>query len=160
MDPDYPAQVAAVLADTGTDPGWLILELTEGIFLDDPARTVAVLAELKNHGVRLALDDFGTGYSSLSYLRQYPVDIVKIDQGFVGDIDQQPTGSAIIGAVTHLAHVLGLTVTAEGVETAVQHNEVSRIGCEYAQGFHYGRAHSVGHLSQQLAGHPPERRAV
>ena len=153
MDPGYPAQVASVLADTGTDPDCLILELTEGIFLDDPGRTVAVLNELKSHGVRLALDDFGTGYSSLSYLRQYPVDIVKIDQGFVDDIGQEPTGSAIIGAVTHLAHVLGLTVTAEGVETAVQHDEVARIGCEYAQGYHYGRAHAVEHLSEQLAGH-------
>ena len=160
MDPGYPAQVAAVLADTGTDPDCLILELTEGIFLDDPGRTVAVLSELKSHGVRLALDDFGTGYSSLSYLRQYPVDIVKIDQGFVQDIGRQPTGSAIIGAVTHLAHVLGLTVTAEGVETAVQHDEVSRIDCEYAQGYHYGRPDTVDRLSQQLAGHRPERRAV
>ena len=151
MDPGYPAHVAAVLADTGTDPACLILEMTEGIFLDDPGRTVAVLGELRSLGIRLALDDFGTGYSSLSYLRQYPVDIIKIDRDFVADIGKQPTGSAIIGAVTHLAHVLGMTVTAEGVETAVQHDEVTSIGCENAQGHHYWRAHTVDHLSRHLA---------
>ncbi len=159
MDPDYPTQVADVLDDTGTDPACVILEMTEGIFLDDPGRTVAVLGQLKSLGVRLALDDFGTGYSSLSYLRQYPVDIVKIDQGFIADIGQQPSGSAIIGAVTNLAHVLGLTVTAEGVETAAQHDEVTSIGCEYAQGYHYWRPHTLEHLSAQLRQHTTSHRA-
>jgi EAL domain-containing protein (putative c-di-GMP-specific phosphodiesterase class I) len=152
MDVHFPTAVGDILADTDIDPACVVLELTEGIFLDDPGRTAAVLTELKRLGVRLALDDFGTGYSSLSYLRQYPVDIVKIDQGFVADIGQEPGGSAIVGAVTHLAHVLGMSVTAEGVETAAQHEEVTSIGCEHAQGYHYSEAQGVDELCEQLAG--------
>jgi EAL domain-containing protein (putative c-di-GMP-specific phosphodiesterase class I) len=149
-DSGYPNTVAAILDATGTDPKRMILEMTEGIFLDDPSRTLTTLTELKELGVRLALDDFGTGYSSLSYLRQYPVDIVKIDQGFVADIGQEPAGSAIIGAVTHLAHVLGMTVTAEGVETEAQHFEVARIGCENAQGYFYAQPLGRDDLSKRL----------
>lgn len=92
-----------------------------------------------SHLVRLALDDFGTGFSSLSYLRKLPIDIVKIDQSFIADIGEAPTGGAIVAAVTNLAHVLGLQVTAEGVETQVQRDEVRTIGCEAAQGFFYAR---------------------
>jgi EAL domain-containing protein (putative c-di-GMP-specific phosphodiesterase class I) len=110
------------------------------------------------------LDDFGTGYSSLSYLRQYPVDIVKIDQAFVADIGQQPSGSAIVGAITHLAHVLGMTVTAEGVETSAQHDEVTSIGSEHAQGYYYSRPHTVDRLSERLSwppgGDAQARRAI
>jgi diguanylate cyclase (GGDEF)-like protein len=164
VDHRYPAQVAAVLAETGTDPACLILEMTEGIFLDDPGRTGAVLEELKSLGVRLALDDFGTGYSSLSYLRQFPVDIVKIDQAFVADIGQHPSGSAIVGAVTHLSHVLGMTVTAEGVETSAQHDEVRSIGSEHAQGYYYSRPQTIDRLSGRLSWHEgraaQDRRAV
>jgi len=132
--------VARILDTTGMDPAALVLEVTESIFLDDGPRAMTVLAGVKELGVRLALDDFGTGYSSLSYLRRFPVDIIKIDRGFVDEIGTKPTGGAIIAAITNLAHVLGLVVTAEGVETAQQHDEVVAIGCEFAQGFHYGGA--------------------
>ena len=140
------------------DPTALTLEMTENIFIEDSERARTVLADLKELGVRLALDDFGTGYSSLSYLRRLPIDIVKIDQGFVADIGDAPTGVAIVEAVTNLAHVLGLTVIAEGVETQSQHDEVSLIGCESAQGFFYARPMPTSEISAQLGAYRPGDR--
>ena len=151
MDPGFAGTVAAILDKTGMDPAALILELTEGVFVDDPARAMTVLADLKGLGLRVALDDFGTGYSSLSYLREFPVDIVKIDQGFIADIGREPTATAIIDAVTKLAHVIGLSVTAEGIETHTQRKEITAIGCENAQGFLYAHPMPSHELTAQLA---------
>ena len=154
MQPGFAAHVAAILESTAMDPAALVLEMTEGIFIDDAARAMTVLEDLKTLGVRLALDDFGTGYSSLAYLRQFPVDIVKIDQQFIADLGQKTAGMAIIDAVTNLAHVLDLSVTAEGIETAAQHEQIARIGCEHAQGFHYARPMPSPQLVAQLtSGH-------
>ncbi|MDX6204237.1 MAG: hypothetical protein QOF39_294 [Frankiales bacterium] len=139
MSLDFCAGVAAVIELTQMDPSALVLEMTEGIFIRDGARAVVVLAELKALGVRLALDDFGTGYSSLSYLRQFPVDILKIDQSFVPEIETDPSVAAIAEAITSLAHVLGLSVVAEGVETAGQRDEILAVGCDSAQGYFYAR---------------------
>ncbi|HEX8002430.1 MAG TPA: EAL domain-containing protein [Mycobacteriales bacterium] len=149
--------VAGVLQRTGMRPSRLILEMTEGIFLDDTARAATVFADLKSLGVRLALDDFGTGYSSLNYLRRFPVDIVKIDRGFVADLGDLHGGREIVAAVTQLAHVLGLSVTAEGVETPSQHDAVVAIGCESAQGFHYAPALTFDEFSARLRAHPSGR---
>jgi diguanylate cyclase (GGDEF)-like protein len=139
MSQGFAPSVADILKRTGMDPTSLVLEMTEGIFLDGP-RALIVLADLKTLGLRLALDDFGTGFSSLSYLRQFPVDIIKIDQGFVADIGREPTGVKILSAVTHLAHALDMTVIAEGIETAEQRDEIAALGCELAQGFFYSPA--------------------
>ena len=152
LHPGFGATVAAVLDSTGTDPTALVLELTEGIFVEDSTHTRTVLAELKRLGVRVALDDFGTGYCSLGYLRRFPVDIVKIDQGFVADIGRDPAGGAIVAAFTELAHVLGMAVTAEGVETQDQRDAVDRMGCELSQGHHYGAPMSATDLDRELAG--------
>jgi diguanylate cyclase (GGDEF)-like protein len=157
MTPDFGATVAAVLERTATDPATVVLEITENVLIEDGERSVAVLADLKGLGVRLALDDFGTGYSSLSYLRRMPIDIVKVDQGFVADIDQAPGVDAIIAAVTNLAHALGLTVTAEGVETQRQRDEVSAIGCDSAQGFFYARPMPAATFNEHLASDRPGR---
>jgi EAL domain-containing protein (putative c-di-GMP-specific phosphodiesterase class I) len=139
MSPDFTATIASVLSRTGMDPLALVLEITENVFIEESDRTTTVLGKLKDLGIRVALDDFGTGYSSLSYLRHLPIDIVKIDKSFVADIGGDGTASAIVAAVSNLAHVLGLTVTAEGVETQDQHDQVVAIGCECAQGFFYAR---------------------
>jgi diguanylate cyclase (GGDEF)-like protein len=139
MGPGFCATVGAVLDKTGMDPAALILEVTEGIFIRDADRAMTVLGELKGLGVRLALDDFGTGYSSLSYLRQFPVDILKIDQSFIEAMGKDPAGAPIVAAMTNLAHVLGLSVVAEGVETQQQRDEVLAVGCDSAQGFFYAR---------------------
>ena len=117
------------------DPTALVLEVTEGIFIDDGERAMRVLGDLRRLGVRLALDDFGTGYCSLGYLRRFPVDIVKIDQGFIADMGRDAASSAIVASVTGLSHILGMTVTAEGVQTEQQRAEVLSVGCGSAQGF-------------------------
>ncbi|WP_167761585.1 EAL domain-containing protein [Blastococcus sp. CT_GayMR19] len=137
MSAGFATTVAKILDATRMDPAALVLELTEGVFIEDGNRATSVLADLKGMGVRLALDDFGSGYCSLGYLRRFPVDTIKIDQGFVADIGHDPSGAAIVAAVSNLAHVLGLTVTAEGIETEQQHDAVAGIGCEHAQGFLY-----------------------
>jgi diguanylate cyclase (GGDEF)-like protein len=150
--PDFVRVVANVLARTGMDPSALVLEMTENIFIEDSERAMAVLAELKELGVRLALDDFGTGYSSLSYLRRLPIHIVKIDQSFVADLGSD--GGAIVAAVTDLAHVLGLAVTAEGVETRIQRDQVSAFGCDLAQGYYFARPMPAADLGVQLNANP------
>jgi EAL domain-containing protein (putative c-di-GMP-specific phosphodiesterase class I) len=128
----------------------LVLEVTENIIVDDGERSIEVLSDLKALGIRIAMDDFGTGYSSLSYLRRLPIDIVKIDQGFIADIGQPAVGGTIVAAVTNLAHALGLTVVAEGVETSHQHEEVKRMGCDQAQGFFYAAPTNVADMARYL----------
>ena len=150
MAPGFAATVAAVLVDSGMDPTALVLEVTEGILVEDADRAMNVLGDIKALGVRLALDDFGTGYCSLSYLQRFPIDIVKIDQTFVANLGHDPAGSAIAASVTSLAHVLGMTVTAEGVETEEQRDEVVAIGCDLAQGFLYARPITSLELSAAL----------
>ncbi|MDQ1711069.1 MAG: hypothetical protein QOE45_519 [Frankiaceae bacterium] len=154
MGAGFADTVLQVLDRTGMRASRLILEMTESIFLDDGARAMTVLADLKDLGVRLALDDFGTGYSSLNYLRRFPVDIVKIDQAYVAGIGDQQRGTEIVGAVTGLAHALGLSVTAEGVETSDQHDIVVAVGCDSAQGFHYAPALTFDELAARLRAHP------
>jgi diguanylate cyclase (GGDEF)-like protein len=150
MSADFSSMVASILARTGMDPAALVLEITENMFIEDSDRAMKVLADLKALGVRLALDDFGTGFSSLSYLHRLPVDIVKIDQGFIAEIGQAPTGGAIVAAVTDLAHVFGLAVTAEGVETCVQRDKVREIGCEFAQGYLFARPMPAAAIAELL----------
>ena len=137
LSPRMYTTVADVLAATGMEPGELILELTENIFIEDSTRTMLALKDLEKLGLRLALDDFGTGYSSLSYLARLSLDIVKIDRGFVTNIGHDPTNRAIVTAIVNLAHILGLSVVAEGVENQSQCDEIAATGCEYAQGYHY-----------------------
>ena len=151
MGRDFAGTVRRVLASTGMNPNDLVLEVTEGIFISDVEQAMAVLVDLRAQGVRLALDDFGTGYCSLSYLRHFPVDIIKIDQAFTATVGREPASAAIIAAVTQLAHILGMTVTAEGVETADQRDELASIGCENAQGFHYARPMTGDDIGAQLA---------
>lgn len=150
LAPGFGAAVRQVLSSSGLPPTDLTLEITESVTMRDPVRAVAVLDELRQHGVRTALDDFGTGFSSLNYLRLLPVGTVKIDQSFVADVETA-TGAAIVVAVTDLAHVLGLAVTAEGVETAMQRRVLQRIGCDQAQGFFFAGPMSAAALGELIA---------
>ncbi len=150
MSPDFRSIVASVLDRTEMDPNSLIFEVTESLFIGDFDYAIDLLGNLRALGVRLALDDFGTGFSSLSYLRRLPIDIIKIDQSFIADIGELSTGSAVVAAVTNLAHVLGLAVTAEGVETPAQRDEVAAIGCDTAQGYFFARPTSASAISAQL----------
>ena len=147
MSPNFAATVEDVLLSTHIDPGLVTLEVTESVFLQDSQRALVVLQDLKHLGVTLALDDFGTGYSSLSYLKRFPVDIVKIDRGFVADLGKDHATRAIVSSVVDLAHALGLTVVAEGVETVRQHEEVEDLGCEACQGYYFARPMSADALN-------------
>ena len=151
MSRDFVATVQRALSQSGMDPHSLVLEMTETIFIEDGEQASAALREISALGVRLALDDFGTGFSSLSYLRRLPIDIVKVDQGFIADIGQASTGGAIVAAVTHLAHVLGLAVIAEGVETQEQRDEITAIGCDFAQGYFFARPMPAAGIGEWLA---------
>ena len=153
MAPDFSASVTAVLSDTDTDPGLVTLEITESVFVQDTERALVVLNELKDLGVTLALDDFGTGYSSLNYLKQFPIDIVKIDRGFIADVEQDPASHSIILTTVHLAHLLGMTVVAEGVETAGQHERLIALGCDSCQGNFFAPPMSAGNLHALFHGH-------
>jgi diguanylate cyclase (GGDEF)-like protein len=150
MSHGFFAAVVLLLARTGMDPTALVLEITEDVVIEDSDRAMTMLDSLRGLGIRLALDDFGTGYSSLSYLLRLPVDIVKIDQSFISHLGHPQKGAAIVAAVTNLAHVLGLNVVAEGVETQQQHAEISAIGCEFAQGYFYAAPMSAAAISSHL----------
>jgi diguanylate cyclase (GGDEF)-like protein len=146
MAPDFTATVAAVLSGADTDPTMVTLEMTESVFVQDTERALVVLGELKDLGVTLALDDFGTGYSSLTYLKRFPIDIVKIDQDFVADLERDEASYSIVFTVVELAHLLGMTVVAEGVETAGQHEQLVALGCDFCQGFYFARPMSADDL--------------
>ncbi len=133
------SEIAAVLASTGLDPSNLCLEITEGLAMSDIDHTIRTLTDLKALGVRLAIDDFGTGYSSLNYLRLLPVDFVKVDQAFVRDLESDPIDAAIVAAIMDLASAVGMTVVAEGVETAGQLSRLAAMGCPLVQGFYLAR---------------------
>ncbi len=131
--------VASVLAGTGLRPELLELEITESSVMDRPDKAIAVLETLKRLGVKIAIDDFGTGHSSLSYLKLFPLDHLKIDRSFVSDIEHDANDAAIVAAAVSLAHSLGLSVVAEGVETAVQVERLRTLGCDELQGYHFSR---------------------
>ena len=146
MTPDFTATVETVLGGAGTDPQLVTLEVTESVFVHDTERALIVLTDLKDLGVTVALDDFGTGYSSLTYLKQFPIDIVKIDQGFVADVEQDEASHSIVLAIVELAHLLGMKVVAEGVETPEQHQLLADLGCDYCQGYYFARPMPAGDL--------------
>jgi diguanylate cyclase (GGDEF)-like protein len=153
MAHDFAESVSRVLCDTDTDPRLVTLEVTESVLVADKARALGVLKALKSQGVMLALDDFGTGQSSLSHLKQFPVDIVKVDREFIADIGTVPASRLIVGAVAGLAHDLGMAVTAEGVENVRQHDEVAALDCDFSQGFYFSSPEPAGHLDGLLASH-------
>jgi diguanylate cyclase (GGDEF)-like protein len=127
--------VESALTEANLAPTRLELEITESLLLADSDQTLATLHRLRRLGVRIALDDFGTGYSSLSYLRSFPFDKIKIDRSFMRDLSRKGDSLAIIKAVIGLGHSLGMSMTAEGVETEEQLNAVREQGCDEVQGF-------------------------
>ena len=136
---DFLEGVRTILNETGLDPRFLELELTESVLMQHIEFTVPMLLKLKAMGVRLAIDDFGTGYSSLSYLRQFPVDTLKVDQSFVHEINADTDDATIISAVINMGRSLKHKMIAEGVETASQIAFLQARGCEEGQGYYLGR---------------------
>jgi diguanylate cyclase len=141
--------VRRVLAETGLEPRYLELEITENIAMHREEVIISTLTELCAMGVGLAIDDFGTGYSSLSYLKLFPVHKLKIDRSFVIDIDDSENGGSLVRAIAALALNLGLKVIAEGVETAAQSDFLFHCGCEEVQGFLYSRPLAAEEIAGQ-----------
>jgi EAL domain-containing protein (putative c-di-GMP-specific phosphodiesterase class I) len=127
------------LVSSGLDPAMLILELTETTLMHDVQSTADKLKSLKATGVRIAIDDFGTGYSSLAYLRQFPIDILKIDQSFVAGLSETTESAAIVHTLVQLGKLLGLTTVAEGIETNDQWASLGAEGVDFGQGFLFSR---------------------
>jgi EAL domain-containing protein (putative c-di-GMP-specific phosphodiesterase class I) len=153
-EPGFTQSVVRTLRATGVDPRKLCLEITETAAARDPVRTLKVLRDLKSHGVALGLDDFGSGYSSLGVLEQYPIDILKIDQGLAEVDGAEPQRSRIVGAIVGVARALHLATVAEGVENGRQLMHLRELGCDAVQGYHFARpdtADAVGPLLRREA---------
>jgi diguanylate cyclase (GGDEF)-like protein len=147
--PNLVQTVFAALAASGLSAGRLELEITESVLLHDNAATVATLHQLRSLGVRIAMDDFGTGYSSLGYLRSFPFDKIKIDRCFVNDLSDSGGGSlAILRAVSNLGSSLGMTTTAEGVETQEQADKVRAEGCTEMQGYFFSPPRPIKEIAR------------
>jgi diguanylate cyclase (GGDEF)-like protein/PAS domain S-box-containing protein len=143
--------VRNALSDSGLDPSTLIIEVTESTLMRDPNVTVRRLHRLKKLGVMIAIDDFGTGYSSLAHLRQFPVDILKIDRSFVSDMSGSPDGAALIHTLVELGRTLGLVTLAEGIEEQEQLEGLRSELCESGQGFIFSRPVSPSKIEAMLS---------
>ena len=146
--------IEAALGDSGLHAGALEIELTETTLIDATDATLTQLEGLRTLGVRLGLDDFGTGYTSLSYLRRLPVDFVKIDRSFAAGLGESSDDEAIVNAIVGLAHALGLEVVTEGVESSAQRRALEEIGCDFAQGWHFGRPRPAADFVELLTSSP------
>jgi len=143
--------IARTLKETGLDPTQLELEITESVLMQNIDTTVATLKAIKQLGVRLAIDDFGTGYSSLSYLQKFPVDVLKIDQSFVGDLSIDSNDAKLVSTIISLGKSLNLHIIAEGVETREQLEFLKVHQCEEAQGYYFSKAVEPQVFAQWMA---------
>ena len=150
--PDLVEVVQRALVSSGLAPHRLELEITENLILENNDQILTMLRRLRQLGVCIALDDFGTGYSALSYLRKFPLDKIKIDRSFVTDIVTRSDQVAIIQAVLSIARALGMTVTAEGVETVIQKDFLKALGCDNAQGYLFGKPVPFEELAEIMTG--------
>jgi diguanylate cyclase (GGDEF)-like protein/PAS domain S-box-containing protein len=155
---EAPSRAEAMLKDMethGLHPHSLVVEITEGVLLDDKGNTRQSLFASRDAGIQVAIDDFGTGYSSLAYLKKFDIDYLKIDQTFVNNLGTHPDDMALCEAIIVMAHTLGLKVIAEGVETEQQRDLLKQAGCDYAQGFLFSRplpSEELERLLKQLQG--------
>ena len=147
---DLLGMVQGIITDTGIDPRYLELELTESTIMEHVDDTIETLLALRKLGVHLSIDDFGTGYSSMAYLKRFTIDKLKIDQSFVRDLAIDSDDAAIVTATIAMAHALKLTVIAEGVETEQQLQFLKDKGCEQMQGYYFSRPVPAGEATELL----------
>lgn len=157
---DLPALCSELLTEYGVSPHLIELEITEGSLIEDVEHSVQTLAQLKNIGVSIALDDFGTGYSSLSYLKKFWLDVLKIDQSFIRDLLVEPQDAAIVESTINLAHKLGMTVVAEGVEEAEHLRWLTEHGCDATQGYYFSPPLNPKKFEAWLAEFNPRKRSA
>ncbi|MEY2583388.1 MAG: hypothetical protein QOE09_3237 [Ilumatobacteraceae bacterium] len=159
--PDFVTQVRNALQTARLDPMHLCLEVTESAMIDDIDSVAVRLQVLRSIGVKIAIDDFGTGHATLSYLQQLPIDVIKIDRTFVGDVGTRRNGDAIVASMLQLAHQVGATCIAEGVETELQRDVLVHNGCPLAQGYLFARPVPATQFEQLLVANratPPRGR--
>jgi diguanylate cyclase (GGDEF)-like protein/PAS domain S-box-containing protein len=160
--PEFLSQVDRALAVSGLAAGRLTLEVTENVFVQDADAAGRVLRQLHDRGIRLSIDDFGTGWSSLTYLQQFPVDEIKLDKSYVSKVEDDPTSRTIVASLLGMAHAMGLTVVAEGVERPEQAAFLAAQRCDSAQGFYFAKPMPAADLERMLTGsrvHVPGQRA-
>jgi EAL domain-containing protein (putative c-di-GMP-specific phosphodiesterase class I) len=150
-DEQLPACIYDALTHHAIAPSDLKLELTESILVESGSSGRQMLEDLKLLGVSISMDDFGTGYSSLSYLHKFPIDVLKIDRSFIQNVTAQNHVEAVVQAVISLAHKLGMTVVAEGLETVEQVDYLKSLGCDYGQGFYFARPMTPGDAAGFIA---------
>jgi diguanylate cyclase (GGDEF)-like protein len=150
-DPHLVGFVGAAMADAGIAPSRVVLEVTEGVLIDDPQEALKRLQDLRALGVRLALDDFGSGYSSLSYLQKFPFNLLKIDRAFVASLGNDGNAGAIVQSIVTLGHALGMRVLAEGVETDEQRVLLRLAGCDEMQGYLFAEPRAAEAIDKILA---------
>lgn len=159
LQPGFAGRVMKILAETGLAPESLVLEITEGVLMEDSAELHGNLRRLARLGIRLALDDFGTGYCSLGYLKRFPLHSLKVDKSFILGAHTDPDLYAISRAIIGLGKALGLTVTAEGVEAAEHLEFLRQEGCRYAQGFLFSRPVPAAQLARLFETQPDRKHA-
>jgi EAL domain-containing protein (putative c-di-GMP-specific phosphodiesterase class I) len=160
LEEHMPARLGRMLADAGLPPERLVLEVTESGLMTDQERAVATIAHLRALGIGVSIDDYGTGYSSIAYLRRLAPTELKIDRSFVATMDADPDASAIVRATIDLAHVLGLTVVAEGVEDRSTWSALVDLGVDRVQGYAVARPLAAGAVAPLLDGARPIAAAV
>lgn len=150
IEPSFVPMIKEVLKETGFDGRYLELEITESVLISYPDHIIEIITQLRALGIRIALDDFGTGYASLNYLQMLPINILKIDKSFIDKINKVESMNQIIIYIINLAHQLGVEVVAEGVECEEQLSFLSKIGCDFLQGFLLSKPLEEEHVAKQL----------
>ncbi len=153
LDVGLPDQIRTLLQIRNLPPSCLILEVTETTLMVDPTRAAELLDRLQAVGVRVSIDDYGTGYSSLARLRHLPVNELKLDRSFLAGIGSDARAGAIVRSTIELAHSLGLSLVAEGIETAADENFLRELSCDFGQGYHLARPMPGSHLLDWAAEH-------
>jgi EAL domain-containing protein (putative c-di-GMP-specific phosphodiesterase class I) len=147
-----PQRLLAIMTETGFPPGRLEVEITENALVNDMDIARGVLTALQNVGVKIALDDFGTGYSSLYHLRELKFDKIKIDRSFVLTMQENGESEKIVNAIVGLSRSLGLVTTAEGIETHASLDQLTELGCDFGQGYHFGAAMPSAEAARLVSG--------
>lgn len=160
MRPEFPDTVISLLRDTGAVAEDLICEITEGVVMSDRRRALAVMAAMRETGVRWSLDDFGTGYSSLSLLHDLPLDEIKVDRSFVARLSSDSGSAEVVRAIVQIARAFDVRVTAEGIEDGPTATALTDLGCDLGQGFLYGRPGPASEITHPVASFPFMPKAV
>ena len=156
VDAELPQRVWSALRDRDLPSDALELEITEDFLMGDRERARAILGDLRRLGIRVAVDDFGTGYSSLAYLRELPIDELKLDRSFVAPMGDDPRAAAIVRSTIDLAHSLGMTMVAEGVEDGATADQLALSSCDKIQGFFFSKALPSGELEAWMDARAPQ----